>query len=79
MVDLKCKENKLNISISKNERINFNAAKTLIRKSRRMIQQNELTFVIINLGSDSRIEKRVLEFQDRALCKNSFPVLIIKG
>ena len=60
----------------KNEKINFNAAKMLIRRSRRMIQQNKLTFVIIDLDSKSRIHKGVLEFIDRVLYNNNFPVLI---
>ncbi|PCI99178.1 MAG: hypothetical protein COB15_04460 [Flavobacteriales bacterium] len=76
MINLTCKENKLNISISANETINYSAAKKLIRKARRMIQQNKLTFVIIDLDSNSRIHKGVLEFIDRVLYNNNFPVLI---
>ena len=64
MINLTCKENKLNISISANETINYSAAKKLIRKARRMIQQNKLNFVIIDLDSNSRIHKGVLEFID---------------
>ena len=78
MTTLRYSETVLKIFISKEEKITFNKAKYMIKKSRRMIQQNKATPVIIELEDSPRIDKSTLTFFNRVLCNNSsFPVAII--
>ena len=80
MTSLKCTESILNIYISNGEKISFNNVKIIVRKSRRMIQQNKATSVILELEGAPRINKNVLEYFKRVLCyNNSFPVAIINS
>jgi hypothetical protein len=68
----------LSVSFSKNEKLTFNKVKVLIGKAQRMIKQNGLTSVIIEINSNTRIHKSAQEFFNRVLCKNSdFPVAIL--
>ncbi len=79
MVNLVSGDNKLRVFITKNERIKLSVAKQLIRKSKRMIQQNSLAEVVIDLDNNPRIDKSALDFVNRVLCKNNFPIAIINS
>ena len=78
MTSLKTNDKGLNIIISNEKNINFDNAKYLIRKAKRIIQQNKARAVIIEIDHKSRVDKSALEFFNRVLCySNSFPVVII--
>ncbi len=78
MTSLRCTDYILKVSITKEEKLTFNKAKSLIEKAGRMIQQNKLTSVIVEVDNKSSINKSALTFFNRVLCNNSnFPVAII--
>jgi len=77
MINLISEDTKLRVFTSKNERIKLNVAKQLIRKSKRMINQNSLSEVVID--NNPRIDKSALDFVNRVLCENNFPIAIINS
>jgi len=79
MINLVSEDTKLRVFISKNERIKLNVAKQLIRKSKRMINQNSLSEVVIDMDNNPRIDKSALDFVNRVLCENNFPIAIINS
>ncbi len=80
MTSLRCSDFILKVSISKEEKITINKTKSLIGKARRMIKQNRLTSVILDVDNKACINKSALIYFNRVLCySNSFPVIIIRS
>mgnify|MGYP001476961582 CR=1 FL=1 len=80
MTRFRCSETILNVFISNEEKITLNKAKGIIRKSRRMIRQNEATAIIVEFKDSHKIDKSALTFFNRVICYNSnFPVAIINS
>ena len=78
MTTLRYSETVLKVFISKEERITFKNAKNIIKKARRIIQQNSATSVLVEFENKPKIDKSALAFFNRVLCINSnFPDAII--
>ncbi|PCJ01503.1 MAG: hypothetical protein COB15_00870 [Flavobacteriales bacterium] len=74
------KEQLLIVSVSKEERINSYNIKKLIGKSKRMIEQNNITAVIIEIENNCRIDKYASTFFNKALNHSTvFPIVIISS
>ena len=79
MISLSSKEYILKVSIKK-EKITLNKVKKIIRKARRMTQQNRSTAIIVEIDNTRGIDKSVLAFYNRVLCSSSdFPVAMINN
>jgi len=78
MTRISISDNTLRVLISKNERINFNKAKKIIRQGKRMILQNEANSIIVEIDNTSRVNSEALKFFERTL-RNSkdFPIIVI--
>ncbi len=80
MISLSRRDSIIKVIISTDERITLSKANSLIRKSKRMIQQNNATSVIIELEKSSVIHNSAVIFFNRVVCKNSnFPIAIINS
>ncbi len=80
MISLRSKDYVLKVSISKEEKITITKAKNLIRKARRMTQQNRLTSIIVVIDNSRKIDENVLSFYNKVLCNSSdFPVAMINN
>tara|TARA_B100000809_G_scaffold241084_1_gene263975 strand:- start:6114 stop:6356 length:243 start_codon:yes stop_codon:yes gene_type:complete len=80
MIQLSFSEPIMKVIISKEERITFDIAKSIIRKSRRIIQQNKAKSVIVELEDTLGVNQSALTFFKRVLCyNNDFPVTIVNS
>ncbi len=79
MIRFRFNDRKLNVLISKKEKIDFRNVKSLIKKGSRMVQQNGANAVIIEIDSKN-VDKKAFELFSRIiLCSNSFPIAIISS
>ena len=77
---LSTKERLLKVSVSKEGEINSNNIKNLIGKSKRMIQQNSITAVIIEIENNCRVDYYASTFFNRTLHHSGdFPIVIIRS
>ena len=73
-------EDSVEVFISRAERINFNQAIKLMRKGRRMIQQNKASSLLVEFENTPLIDKNALAVFNRVLWnKSKFPVTIINS
>jgi hypothetical protein len=71
MISLRCsRDNKLSVIISKSEKINLKKAKKTIRTGKRMIRQNQIKTVTVEIKNYSWIDKSALEFFNRILSRS---------
>ncbi len=69
--------NTVSLHISKSESVNLITVKTLVRKARRIIEQNKASSLVITLDKTYKVDERALMFFNRILCcSNKFPVTI---
>lgn len=70
----------LKVIISNQDKINFINAKSLVKKARHIIKQNQASDLIIKINHNSMVDKSALEFFNSILWNNSsFPVAIINS
>ncbi len=68
----------LKVIISKNEKVDFEDAKRIINKGRRMIKQNKLNAIVVEIDSSSRVDKSAVDLFEKVLCySDDFPVIMI--
>lgn len=80
MIRLRISEETLNVLISKEEKLDLNKAKDLIRKGRRMILQSSAESLIIELKNANRINPPAMNlFRRMVRCSEDFPIKIISN
>ncbi len=71
-------DNVLNILISEEEKINLEEAKGLIKKGRRIIQQNNAENLVVELKKTNNIHENATNYFDRVVhCSTDFPITVL--
>lgn len=80
MIRLSRERRALRVFSSKNEKIDFNKAKKILRQADRMINQSNTTSIIIEVDDTTKFDKRALILIEKALYKlNNLSIVWIRA
>ncbi len=77
MISYRHNNNALNVLVSQDEKINITKVKHLIKKGRRVIQQNNVNTLTIELKKVNKINTNAFTLFNKAVtCSTNFPITI---
>jgi hypothetical protein len=77
MIQISIQNKRLRVFVSKNEKINLNEAKRIFRKGDRILNQQEINLVEIELNNSYEIYPRTSIFIDKILKRYNKTAIII--